>query len=80
MKLSKNPVDNNYFTFGKTQVIKDKLFCDYLTNSTGICGMYLFNGGSRCPKHRDKVSKKKSPSPKFRGKSKTYEGFQGAVE
>ena len=66
----------------KEPVIKDKLFCDYRAGIS-ICGKYLFNGGSRCPKHINKVSKMKSPSQKFRGKSKFWneqEGFKNAVE
>ena len=59
------------------------LFCGYPKVGLGLCMVYCPDGSGRCLKHKNKVSKVRNRSPKFRGSSKFQKeelGFKSTQE
>ncbi len=54
--------------------------CKFLTTTVGLCMRPTSGGKDRCKTHEGKKEVKKNPQKKFRGKSKFWKGFKGAVE
>ena len=54
--------------------------CTFKTNNDGICCRPTEYGRDRCKNHVGKKEVIKNPAKKFRGKSKVWDGFQGAEE